>query len=161
MVTNVVIKGKYKILSILSISSSLISQKNNIPQNLGILKCLVINIVSKIELIVYFVSTTSLDLGIGTVFDISNNIESPLLYNNMFTIVKKEKELKNTEKIDYGKKYSEKIFKKSNGMIVVLKYYGSKSNAEVGCLKCNHRWKIRADHLVSRCYCPNCRKSGK
>ena len=79
----------------------------------------------------------------------------------MFTIVKKEKELKNTEKIDYGKKYSEKIFKKSNGMIVVLKYYGSKSNAEVGCLKCNHRWKIRADHLVSRCYCPNCRKNGK
>lgn len=46
-------------------------------------------------------------------------------------------------------------------MIVVLKYYGSKSNAEVGCLKCNHRWKIRADHLVSRCYCPNCRKNGK
>ena len=79
----------------------------------------------------------------------------------VFTIVKKEKELKNTEKIDYGKKYSEKIFKKSNGMIVVLKYYGSKSNAEVGCLKCNHRWKIRADHLVSRCYCPNCRKNGK
>ena len=100
MVTNVVIKGKYKILSSLSISSSLISQKNNIPQNLGILKCLVINIVSKIELIVYFVSTTSLDLGIGTVFDISNNIESPLLYNNMFTIVKKEKYNYNKDFID-------------------------------------------------------------
>ena len=68
--------------------------------------------------------------------------------------------------------YQFKIAMKSNSTIQVFnysgakdkveaKYYGSKSNAEVGCLKCNHRWKIRADHLVSRCYCPNCRKNGK
>lgn len=100
MAINIVIKGKYKILSILSISSSLLSQKNNIPQNLGILKCLVINIISKIELVVYFVGITNLDLGVGTVFNILNDIESPLLYNDMFTIVKKEKYNHNEDFID-------------------------------------------------------------
>ena len=69
--------------------------------------------------------------------------------------------IKESEKINYGKKFSEKIFSKSNGTIEVLKYYGSKSNAEVGCLICNHIWKIRADHLLDRCYCPNCRKNNR
>ena len=41
-----------------------------------------------------------------------------------------------------------KVFKKSSGTIAVLKYYGSKSNAEIGCLKCNNVSKIRADHLL-------------
>lgn len=77
------------------------------------------------------------------------------------TGIRKEKELKESEKIEYGKKYSEKIFNKSNGTIAVLKYYGSKSKVEVGCLNCNHKWKIRADHLLSRCYCPNCKKNIK
>ena len=79
----------------------------------------------------------------------------------VFTGIKKEKELKDTENIGYGKKYSEKVFEKSNRTIAVLKYYGSKSNVEVGCLNCNHRWKIRADHLLSKCYCPNCQKIRK
>ena len=47
----------------------------------------------------------------------------------------------------------------SNGKIYVLKYYGSKSNAEVGCSVCNHVWKIRPDHLLKRCYCPKCRNN--
>lgn len=75
------------------------------------------------------------------------------------TLVEKKVMVKEKDKINYGKKFSEKIFSKSNGTIAVLKYYGSKSNAEVGCLICNHIWKIRADHLLDRCYCPNCKKN--
>ena len=73
------------------------------------------------------------------------------------SIVEKKIMAKEKSKIDYGKRFSEKVFKKSNGTIAVLKYYGSKSNAEVGCLNCNNVWKIRADHLLERCYCPKCR----
>ena len=73
------------------------------------------------------------------------------------SIVEKKIMAKEKTKIDYGKRFSEKVFKKSNGTIAVLKYYGSKSNAEVGCLNCNNVWKIRADHLLERCYCPKCR----
>lgn len=71
-----------------------------------------------------------------------------------------KKNLKNKkEKIDYGKKLYDDVFNKSNGKIYVLKYYGSKSNAEVGCSVCNHVWKIRPDHLLKRCYCPKCRNN--
>ncbi|MBQ9181834.1 MAG: hypothetical protein IJ134_04300 [Bacilli bacterium] len=71
-----------------------------------------------------------------------------------------KKNLKNKkEKIDYGKKLYDDVFNKSNGKIYVLKYYGSKSNAEVGCSVCNHIWKIRPDHLLKRCYCPKCRNN--
>lgn len=73
------------------------------------------------------------------------------------SIVEKKIMAKEKSKIDYGKRFSEKVFKKSNGTIAVLKYYGSKSNAEVGCLNCNNVWKIRADHLLERCYCPKCK----
>ena len=73
------------------------------------------------------------------------------------SIVEKKIMEKEKSKIDYGKRFSEKVFKKSNGTIAVLKYYGSKSNAEVGCLNCNNVWKIRADHLLERCYCPKCK----
>ena len=68
-----------------------------------------------------------------------------------------EKKLMVTEKRNYGQEFSEKVFEKSNGTIVVFKYYGAKSNAEVGCLKCDNIWKIRADHLLERCYCPRCK----
>ena len=55
-------------------------------------------------------------------------------------------------------KYVEKIKQKSNGNIEVLSYVGSKENATAKCLNCNHEWNIRADHLLERCYCPNCKK---
>lgn len=75
--------------------------------------------------------------------------------------VEKKMMVREKDKIDYGKRFGEKIFIKSNGTIAVLKYYGAKSNAEVGCLVCNHVWKIRADHLLDRCYCPVCKKNKK
>lgn len=73
--------------------------------------------------------------------------------------VEKKIMVREKEKIDYGKRFSEKVFAKSLGTIAVLKYYGSRSNAELGCLKCNHIWKMRADHVLDRCYCPNCKNN--
>ncbi len=79
--------------------------------------------------------------------------------NKVVSSVEKKIMVREKEKIDYGKRFSEKVFAKSQGTIAVLKYYGSKSNAELGCLKCNYIWKIRADHVLDRCYCPNCKKN--
>lgn len=93
-----------------------------------------------------------------------------ILLNNQFCIncnpniineVQKEIVIKESTKKDYGKEFTKKVFEKSNRTIAVLKYYGSKSKLEVGCLQCGYKWKIRADHLLSRCYCPNCKKGKK
>ncbi len=83
----------------------------------------------------------------------------PKCFPETQTIHKEKKMVKEKEKIDYEKKFSESVFTKSNGSIAVLKYNGSKSNAEVGCLKCYYEWKIRPDHLLERCYCPKCRNN--
>lgn len=69
-------------------------------------------------------------------------------------LLRKEKENNN-----YGNKYSDKINLKSNGKTVILKYYGYKSNAKVGCLTCGHIWKIIIDRLLEKCYYPNCKNS--
>lgn len=79
--------------------------------------------------------------------------------NKVVSSIEKKIMAKEKLKIDYGKSFSEKVFAKSQGTIVVLKYYGSKSNAELGCLECNYIWKMRADYVIDRCYCPNCKKN--
>ncbi len=38
-------------------------------------------------------------------------------------------------------------------------YTGAKCNVHAKCTICNHEWKIRADHLKAKCYCPNCMKA--
>lgn len=54
--------------------------------------------------------------------------------------------------------FLEKLEKVSDGTISVKKYNGSKEKVDAECLKCGHKWEIRADHLLSRGYCPICRK---
>lgn len=54
--------------------------------------------------------------------------------------------------------YYEKILEKSNRTIVVINYVGSKDSVDASCITCGHKWKIRADHLVNRCWCPVCKK---
>ena len=54
--------------------------------------------------------------------------------------------------------YYEKILEKSNQTIVVSNYVGSKDSVDASCITCGHKWKIRADHLVNRCWCPVCKK---
>lgn len=53
-------------------------------------------------------------------------------------------------------KYAMKILEKSNGKIGALTYTNSKENVEALCLECGYKWKIRAEHLLERCKCPNC-----
>lgn len=54
--------------------------------------------------------------------------------------------------------YYEKILQKSNHTIVAINYTGSKDNVDAICVACGHKWKIRADHLANRCWCPVCKK---
>lgn len=56
-------------------------------------------------------------------------------------------------------KYAKKIFEKSNSKIKVLSYTSSKEKVKALCLDCEYEWFIRADHLIQRCYCPNCKKN--
>ena len=56
--------------------------------------------------------------------------------------------------------YYEKILQKSNRTIVAINYVGSKDDVDAICVACRHKWKIRADHLVDRCWCPICKKKG-
>ena len=54
--------------------------------------------------------------------------------------------------------YYEKIFQKNNRTIVAINYVGAKDDVDAICVVCSHKWKIRADHLVDRCWCPRCKK---
>lgn len=54
--------------------------------------------------------------------------------------------------------YLEKILQKSNHTIAAIHYTGAKNDVDAICLVCNHKWKVRADHLVARCWCPACKK---
>ena len=53
--------------------------------------------------------------------------------------------------------YSEKITKMSEGRLVVSNYVGAKDNVDVKCEMCGYKWSVRADHLLGRCRCPQCR----
>ena len=54
--------------------------------------------------------------------------------------------------------YLERILQKSNHTIAAFHYTGAKNDVDAICLVCNHKWKVRADHLVARCWCPACKK---
>ena len=56
--------------------------------------------------------------------------------------------------------YYEKILQKSKHKIVAMNYIGAKDDVDAICVTCGHKWKIRADHLIDRCWCPIC-KNGK
>lgn len=53
--------------------------------------------------------------------------------------------------------YAIKLLQKSNGSIYAKNYIGAKDNVTAECLKCGHKWNIRADHLLDRLHCPNCK----
>lgn len=56
-------------------------------------------------------------------------------------------------------KYADKVSERSNNRLIVDKtsYTGSKEPIQVKCSVCGHIWMPRADHLLSRCYCPKCK----
>lgn len=74
--------------------------------------------------------------------------------------IKKAKEVVN--KIDVPVKraeaYKQKVLIKSDNAVKVLNYVSSKEKVTAQCNSCGYEWKIRSDHLLSRPYCPSCRK---
>lgn len=69
------------------------------------------------------------------------------------------KKLSETEKLKKRtEKYMKKIQERSNGNIKISNYKSSKENVNAKCLNCNYEWNIRADHLLERCHCPNCKR---
>lgn len=54
--------------------------------------------------------------------------------------------------------YKQKVIVKSDNAIKVLNYVSSKEKVTAQCNNCEFVWKIRSDHLLSRPYCPSCRK---
>lgn len=65
-----------------------------------------------------------------------------------------EEERKHLRQIRYYIRLSEA----SNGTLKAHNYTGSKDLVDVECIVCGHKWTTRADHLLSRAYCPVCRK---
>ena len=69
--------------------------------------------------------------------------------------------LSNEEKLKIrAEKYYEKVQQRSNSSVFASNYVGSKEYLTAKCGMCGYEWKIRADHLLSRCFCPNCKKRG-
>lgn len=50
-----------------------------------------------------------------------------------------------------------KTLEKSNGKTKILTFNNSKANVKALCLECGYEWKIKADYLQERCYCPKCK----
>ena len=55
-------------------------------------------------------------------------------------------------------KYYSKVMEVSNGKLKAHNYTGSKNLVDAECVVCGYKWTTRADHLLSRAYCPICRK---
>lgn len=70
---------------------------------------------------------------------------------------KPEKVKKVPKKIDFEKRFRDKISLKSNERLFVITYGGAKEKSRIKCMDCGNEWEIRSDHLVERCYCPKCR----
>lgn len=60
-----------------------------------------------------------------------------------------------------AKRYVEKIARLSDGQVIVDvgSYVGGRENVVAKCATCEQTWTLRADKLLSRCYCPKCRKN--
>ena len=75
---------------------------------------------------------------------------------------------KSTDSINRGMqsmaiRYALKIVEQSTGKVTVdsSSYTGSKNKVKAHCNVCGYEWETRADHLVTRCWCPLCRKNNK
>ncbi|WP_394542160.1 excinuclease ABC subunit C [Priestia aryabhattai] len=75
------------------------------------------------------------------------------------TRVKKKSSLpKIDSKTKRAEAYKQKVLKRSEDTIEILKYVSSRENVIAQCIVCKYKWEIRSDHLLHRPYCPSCRK---
>jgi hypothetical protein len=99
---------------------------------------------------------------------LNNEIVETLLTNKISIIKKSRKipikkgvktnEPKVYDKVTRSEIYKQKILKKSENAINVFNYLSSREKVTAQCNGCGYEWKIRSDHLLSRPYCPLCRK---
>ncbi|WP_404292625.1 excinuclease ABC subunit C [Cytobacillus kochii] len=81
------------------------------------------------------------------------------------TRIKKAKEIVNksvlaeSNKVKRAEVYKQKVLIKSDSAVKVLNYVSSREKVTAQCTSCGYEWKIRSDHLLSRPYCPSCRKN--
>ena len=68
-----------------------------------------------------------------------------------------KKKLYRSKRVD---SYISKIQERSSGTISIREgsYKGSKERITASCNVCGHVWTPRADYLLSKCYCPKCKK---
>ena len=64
-------------------------------------------------------------------------------------------------KVKRAEAYKQKVLLKSDNTIDVLNYVSSREKVAAQCKSCGYKWEIRSDHLLTRPYCPYCRKVGK
>lgn len=69
------------------------------------------------------------------------------------------KQLNEDNKMHRAEAYGNKVLKKSSNTIDIFNYISSKEKVTAKCKTCGHTWEIRSDHLLSRPYCPMCRKN--
>lgn len=57
-------------------------------------------------------------------------------------------------------RYAGKVRERSGGLLKIDEdsYVGGNKRVIVNCLQCGRAWNPRADHLLERCYCPECRR---
>ncbi|ADU32520.1 hypothetical protein [Evansella cellulosilytica] len=72
--------------------------------------------------------------------------------------INNSRDLKVDNKVSRAEAYKQKILKKSNNAINVLKYISSREKVTAQCISCGYEWQIRSDHLLTRTFCPSCRK---
>lgn len=74
---------------------------------------------------------------------------------------KPKRPTKDELRIERAKKYAEKVSLRSDRKIEIdeSSYTGARENVTALCKVCGHAWTTRADHLITRLYCPECRRS--
>ncbi|WLR60164.1 GIY-YIG nuclease family protein [Guptibacillus hwajinpoensis] len=61
-------------------------------------------------------------------------------------------------KVSREESYKQKVLKRSDNAVNVVNYVSSREKVKAQCNNCGYEWKIRSDHLLTRPYCPLCRK---
>ena len=75
---------------------------------------------------------------------------------NINNYISKEERLKIKEE-----KYAARIDEISNGKITISNYEGSDKKVKAYCKICGFTWTTRADHLLARCTCKQCKRNEK
>ncbi len=82
----------------------------------------------------------------------------PKCFPKMETSKRKPKAMTEEEFLEKrARKFYERIREISDGRLQASNYVGSKDMVHVKCLGCGYEWDVRADHLIQRCHCKNCR----